>query len=71
MRVLLEGELESEQILSTMLISDNKNATYPVDFTKFLNTITGAAGVGPGAGLGAGQMGTGTVGGAGGGSAYY
>ena len=54
-----------------MLISDNKNATYPVDFTKFLNTITGAAGVGPGAGLGAGQMGTGTVGGAGGGAAYY
>ena len=49
LRVLVEGvDPEAENILSTMLISDNKNPSYTMDFNKFLATITGGGLLGPG-----------------------
>ena len=48
--MLIEGESESEQIIKSMLIIDNLNPTYNLDFAKYLATVTGAGGpVGPGA----------------------
>lgn len=47
-RVLTEGDAESEQTLKSFLIVDNMNPTYNMDFNKFLSTITGGGGVGAG-----------------------
>ncbi|MFS8160568.1 MAG: hypothetical protein ACMG6E_10270 [Candidatus Roizmanbacteria bacterium] len=58
---------DSEQILSSLLIVDNKNATYTMDFAKFLATITGGGHAGPGAGSTGGAIGNPSVAGA----AYY
>lgn len=35
-----------------MLVVDNLNTGYPMDFQKFLSTITGGGSVGPGASVG-------------------
>lgn len=48
MKVLVEGDSESEAILRTMLIVDNLNPNYNMDFNKFLATITGGGAIGPG-----------------------
>lgn len=50
LRVLVEGDPESESTLRSMLVVDNLNTGYPMDFQKFLGTLTGAGGssVGPG-----------------------
>jgi len=47
LRVLLEGDQESENILSSMLISDNRHPVYGQDFQRFLNTVSGSMGSGP------------------------
>lgn len=47
--MLVEGDPESEQTLRSMLVVDNMNPGYPMDFNKFLATITGGGPVGPGA----------------------
>ncbi|CDW76512.1 sec23 sec24 trunk domain containing protein [Stylonychia lemnae] len=53
LRVLINGDAESESILRSMLVVDNQNSGYPMDFTKFLATITGGGGLhGPGAAVG-------------------
>jgi hypothetical protein len=41
LKILDPNDPESEAILSTLLIADNRNAMYPMDFNKFLATITG------------------------------
>jgi hypothetical protein len=48
-RVLTQGESNSDEILKAMLVSDNLNPVYPIDFTKFLGTINGGSPLGPGA----------------------
>jgi len=50
--VLVEGDPESENILRSMMITDNLNPGYPMDFQKFLATITGGGPIGPGAAIG-------------------
>jgi hypothetical protein len=53
-RVITDGDPESEAILKSMLIVDNMNPSYPMDFQKFLGTATGSGGaIGPGVGGGA------------------
>ena len=47
LRILIEGDIESENILKTMLIVDNQNPVYTVDYQKFLTSMTGAGTVGP------------------------
>ena len=42
LRVLLEGEPESEGIIAQMMVVDNRNAAYQYDFNKFLATMTSA-----------------------------
>ena len=58
LRVLTEGDVESDSILKSMLIVDNVNPAYNMDFTKFLATITGGGGAGtiggPGSNVAAG-----------------
>eukprot|EP00347_Sterkiella_histriomuscorum_P022014 403331985 len=49
LKVLVEGDAESELTLRSMLVVDNLNPGYPMDFTKFLATITGGGPIGPGA----------------------
>lgn len=44
--MITEGDPDSEVILKSMLISDNLNPSYPMDFQKFLGTITGSGGAG-------------------------
>lgn len=51
LRVLVEGDAESEATLKSMLVVDNLNTSYPMDFQKFLGTVTGGGG---GSNLGAG-----------------
>jgi len=50
--VLLEGEVESEQILQGMcIIDENANPMYKMDFNKFMAKVSHAAaqgGIGPG-----------------------
>ncbi len=49
LRILTEGDVESEATLKTMLVVDNLNPAYGMDFSKFLATITGGGGpIGPG-----------------------
>lgn len=50
--MLVEGDAESEGTLRSMLITDNMNVGYPMDFTKFLATVTGGGPIGPGAAAG-------------------
>lgn len=47
--MLVDGDAESEATLRSMLITDNMNVGYPMDFTKFLATVTGGGPIGPGA----------------------
>jgi len=47
-RVLTEGNPESENILNSMMIIDNCNPSYNMDFQKFLASMTGAGVAGPG-----------------------
>ena len=42
----MEGEAESDAILKTMLVVDNLNPSYAMDFQKFLATVTGSVGGG-------------------------
>jgi hypothetical protein len=50
MKILTEGDPESDAILRSMLVTDAvANPTYQMDFTKFLGTITGGSSGGPGA----------------------
>ena len=49
LRILIEGDSESELMLNSMLIVDNRNPAYNSDFNKFLATMTGAGTGGPGA----------------------
>mmetsp|Transcript_10174 Transcript_10174/g.10150 ORF Transcript_10174/g.10150 Transcript_10174/m.10150 type:complete len:199 (-) Transcript_10174:21-617(-) len=50
-KVLLEGiDPEAESILQSMLIVDNRNPVYNMDFNKFLSTFTTGS-AGPGAGM--------------------
>jgi hypothetical protein len=67
LRILVEGVEEAEAILSSLLINDNKNPTYPMDFNKFLATITGGGHIGPGVGSTGGGSGSANVAAA----AYY
>lgn len=53
----MEGVDDAEAILSSLLIVDNKNATYTLDFNKFLATITGGH-IGPGVGSTGGGSGS-------------
>lgn len=63
LRVLVEGDAESDAILRSLLVNDGvANAAYPVDFAKFLSTVTGHAG---------GQAGGTTTGAATAAGAYY
>lgn len=48
-RILVQGDSYSDETLKGMLISDNLNPVYPIDFAKFLGTITGGSPMGPGA----------------------
>ena len=61
MRILTEGDPESETIMRSMLINDQIcNPVYNLDFAKFLATISGggSGAIGPGAtSLGAPGMG--------------
>ncbi len=61
MRILTEGDPESETIMRSMLINDQIcNPVYNLDFAKFLATITGSGSgaIGPGVGsIGAPGMG--------------
>ena len=48
LRILTEGDPESEAIMRSMLINDQIcNPVYNLDFTKFLATITGSGSSGP------------------------
>lgn len=40
----MEGDQESETIINSMMIVDNKNPSFNLDFTKFLSTFTGGGG---------------------------
>lgn len=44
-KVLLDGDSESEAALRGMMITDNMNVGYPMDFQKFLGTITGGGSI--------------------------
>ncbi len=57
LRIIVEGVEDAEQILSSLLIVDNKNATYTMEFNKFLATITGGGHLGPGVGSTGGAIG--------------
>ena len=46
--MLIDGDGDSEGVLRSMLISDNMNVNYPMDFQKFLSTLTGGGPIGPG-----------------------
>jgi len=59
LRTLVEGDAESESILNSMLIADNKNPSYNTEYTKFLASLTGGGSIGS----------TGAIGGAP--AAYY
>jgi hypothetical protein len=59
-RILVEGDVESENILNSMLIVDNKNPTYNMDYQRFLASMSGAGPVSVG---GPGQVATGPSGG--------
>ena len=39
--MLVEGDPETENIVNTMMIVDNKNPVFNLDFQKFLATVTG------------------------------
>ena len=55
MRILTEGDPDSEATIRSMLINDAIcNPVYNLDFTKFLATITGASGGGAGGAIGPG-----------------
>lgn len=48
LRVLTEGDPESDSVIKAMLINDGfANAAYNVDFAKFLATVTGGGGGNP------------------------
>ena len=52
--MLLEGDPECENVLRGMMVVDNLNPTYAMDFTKFIATISGGGGAHAGpAGIGA------------------
>lgn len=61
MRILTEGDPESDNVLKSLLINDAmSNPAYNIDFTKFLATVTGSGGAGMGAaGLGGPVVGAG------------
>lgn len=39
---MIEGDNESEQILNTMLVVDNRNLVYNIDYNKFLQSMNGS-----------------------------
>ena len=58
LRILVEGDIESEIILKTMLTVDNMNPTYNIDYAKFLASIVGSGSGLPTSGNIAGSTGT-------------
>ncbi len=66
-KLLLEGDNETEGLVNQMMIIDNKNSVYQTDFQKFLGTITGGGLAGPGASAG----GSGSTNGSVAGAVYY
>jgi hypothetical protein len=43
LRILIEGDSECENILNSMVIVDNKNPQFNMDFQKFLGLVTGTS----------------------------
>jgi hypothetical protein len=48
LKILVEGDLESDQTLNSFMILDNKNQVYQQDHTGFIAMITGSGGGGTG-----------------------